>query len=362
MTTKVGAARGTRGSLLVRSVYGSPAVESFVIIAIVTILITRLYLWITDYPQVGSGSLHIAHALYGGALMTVALVVGWLMIGFAARVTAIVAGGIGLGLFLDEIGKFVTKTNDYFYGPSAEIMYICLVVVLVAARLIRDFRHPSVTESLANAAAIAAEGVAHGLPDARRQWAVEFLDRATEQGADPRATAGIRATLDACPPSSDRLRRLRLRVPSLVPGFLRSPRWVSVMGWLMVVTSIVTVVSGALGMFVDGITTARDSVELVFTPPTISNLILFGSGCVTVALALPSLLARCRTTALWPLRFLRAAALIFTTFNALVDFAQQGFGALASLAVGLFTLAVISHHLAVATRERAAVSTDELRI
>ena len=39
------------------------------IIAIVTILVTRLYLELTDYPQVGGKTLHIAHALYGLSLI-----------------------------------------------------------------------------------------------------------------------------------------------------------------------------------------------------------------------------------------------------------------------------------------------------
>ena len=40
------------------------------------------------------------------------------------RAICVVLSGVWFGLFLDEVGKFVTKNNNYFYGPAAEIMYI----------------------------------------------------------------------------------------------------------------------------------------------------------------------------------------------------------------------------------------------
>lgn len=90
--------------------------------------------------------------------MMLALLTGWLLIGAGARVAAVVMGGVGFGLFLDEVGKFVTKDNDYFYGPAAEIMYILVVVILVGARVLRDFRPLTGRECLASAAVIAGDG------------------------------------------------------------------------------------------------------------------------------------------------------------------------------------------------------------
>ena len=187
--------RRTRHGAVTRNATGPGAAEAFIIIAIATILITRLYLQLTGYPQVGGGNLHIAHALYGGALMMLALIIGWMMLGLGARVLGVVLGGIGFGLFLDEVGKFVTKDNDYFYGPAAEIMYILVVVILVGARVVRDFRPLSAQECLASAAAIAADGVARGLADRRRELGLSLVERAKGRGS---GQGGCRTVCGRC--------------------------------------------------------------------------------------------------------------------------------------------------------------------
>jgi hypothetical protein len=240
--------RRHRHGVITRSATGPGAAEAFTIIAIATVLITRLYLALTGYPQVGGGDLHIAHALYGGALMMLALLIGWLMLGFGARAACVILGGIGFGLFLDEVGKFVTKNNDYFYGPAAEIMYILVVVVLVGARIVRDFRPLSARECLASAAMVAADGVARGLAARRREIGLGLAERAGAGGADADEVAAVRALLLSADPASDRLHALQERAIRLVPDFLHSPRWVPILGCLIVVGAFLSVVFGALGV------------------------------------------------------------------------------------------------------------------
>ena len=242
----------TRHGTITRSATGPSAAEAFILIAIATILITRLYLQLAGYPQVGGGELHIAHALYGGAFMMLALILSWLALGFGVRMFCVVLGGVGFGLFLDEIGKFVTKSNDYFYGPAAEIMYVLVVVILVGNRVIRDFRPLNAQECLASAAAIAADGVARGLADRRREIGLSLVDRARAGGADAHDADNVRALLVSADHAPDRLYATQQQARRLIPGFLRSPRWVPVVGWLMVLASFLGVVFGALGVALGG--------------------------------------------------------------------------------------------------------------
>lgn len=345
-------------SRVLRSVWGSPSAEAFLVVAIATILLTRLYLELTGYPQVGSGNLHIAHALYGGAAMAVALLIGWLFLGSGARVLTVVLGGIGFGLFLDEVGKFVTKDNDYFYGPAAEIMYIAVVVLLVGSRLTRELRAPTRDEYLANAAAVAADGMVRGLAPHHRTAALLMLDRAAELGAAPADVRDVRALVERAEHREDRMRALRLRAGRLVPGWVGGPWPVLVAGSLMVLSAGLSAILGTVALVTGGVHVDDRSYQLEIDRLTLAGAILYVSALLTLALGLPALLRLRRDGPLWPLRLLRIAALISTMLNALVDFATEGFGALTNVAIGLLTLALISHRITVRLAEIARAAAD----
>jgi hypothetical protein len=110
-----------------------------------SVVLTRIYLQLTGYPQIGRGELHIAHMLWGGLLLFAsALLMLTLANRWAMQLCAILTG-LGVGLFIDEVGKFITKSNDYFYPAAAPIIYgfFLLTVLLylqVRRRESRDAR------------------------------------------------------------------------------------------------------------------------------------------------------------------------------------------------------------------------------
>lgn len=104
--------------------------------AIISLLSTRLFLSIYDYPQLGNGDWHVAHVLWGGLLMFLGMI---LVFGFhGERVKRSAAGifGIGLGWFIDEIGKFLSANNDYFFQPAIVFMYAFFVVFFIIYRYV----------------------------------------------------------------------------------------------------------------------------------------------------------------------------------------------------------------------------------
>ncbi len=88
-----------------------------------SVSLTRLFLDLTGYPQLGSQTLHIAHVLYGGVLLFAASLLPLIYANKWALTWSALLSGLGVGLFIDEVGKFITQTNDYFYPAAAPIIY-----------------------------------------------------------------------------------------------------------------------------------------------------------------------------------------------------------------------------------------------
>ncbi len=97
--------------------------------AVFTILAIRGFLAVTGYPQLGGDSLHIAHMLWGGLFMLVSIIILLYLHGHRAKIAGAFIGGIGFGFFIDELGKFITNDNDYFYQPTAMLIYILFILL-----------------------------------------------------------------------------------------------------------------------------------------------------------------------------------------------------------------------------------------
>lgn len=101
---------------------------------------TRLFLTLTGFPQLGSGGLHIAHVLWGGLFLFVAALLPVIFVNEWIFPLSALISGFGIGLFIDEVGKFVTANNDYFYPSAAPIIYVFFLIVVLFSFQIRRRR------------------------------------------------------------------------------------------------------------------------------------------------------------------------------------------------------------------------------
>lgn len=125
--------------------------DPFLIASIFSVLLIRFFLHATNFPQIGTGSFHIAHMLWGGFFMLIAIV---LFAGFLNRPIhklATVIGGIGFGAFIDELGKYTTADNNYFFEPAIAMIYVVFIVLYLAIRFINKNRKLQSKEYLLNA-------------------------------------------------------------------------------------------------------------------------------------------------------------------------------------------------------------------
>ena len=185
---------GRRSSTLgARAFDMGPLLDTVMVCAVGTILLIRTELWLTNYPQLGGSGLHIAHLLWGGLGMLVAIVLLVSFLSPAVRRTASILGGIGLGFFIDELGKFLTADNNYFFKPTAAIIYIFFIVFYLVARALQRRRPASPQEYLVNALELAKDAAIGGMDEDERLRALRFLEHADQ--SDP-AVAPLRTLLE----------------------------------------------------------------------------------------------------------------------------------------------------------------------
>ena len=226
--------------LFVRTMYVWRDLERFLIIAVATILVVRSVLSAMGWPQLGGGPIHFAHLLWGGLGMVIALVLFMSMEARIWRVLAVLAAGIGFGLFIDELGKFITSDNNYFFRPAIAIVYVVFVVLVLAARFISRGVALSPQSALVNAFDLSKEAVMNDMNEMQRADALRMLDRADQ--SDPivqQLRAMVEGMKDLPAGAPGWLLRLRASAGRVYDRMVAG-RWFTVafVGWFAVLTLV----------------------------------------------------------------------------------------------------------------------------
>jgi len=150
-----------------------------------SVSLTRLILELTGYPQLGNSTLHIAHVLYGGVILYVASLLPLLYANRWTYTWTAILSGVGVGLFIDEVGKFITQTNDYFFPAAAPIIYaFFLLTVLLYQRISRE-PEQDVRGSLYSVVEVLQEVLDHDLEPAEKEEMRTRLNYIMENAKNP---------------------------------------------------------------------------------------------------------------------------------------------------------------------------------
>ncbi|WP_405094106.1 hypothetical protein OG767_01920 [Micromonospora sp. NBC_01392] len=317
-----------------RAIGAAAYLQAFVLSGVVTVLAVRAYLQATNYPQLGGGGLHIAHVLWGGLLLVVGLGIALVFLGGGPRTAGAVVGGVGFGLFIDEVGKFVTARTDYFYAPAAAIIYVAFALLVLLTQAVRGRTgraRLTPAERTANALDLVLSGLPGGLTDRRRIAVLRLV-----QGTGPATEAALAQVLDAVP----------RREPPPVRFWQRGAAWARRLAtwavgrrwlvWPVVVWLVVEPVVTVVAVVVDGVTGALDQEREWGAVLGVSATAL-----VTAVLSLRAawLLRRDRTEAF---RLFKLAILVDLLFGQVFNFTVNQFGAVSAVALDLALLGVVT--------------------
>lgn len=188
-----------------RNIDSAVYLESFLISAVSSILIIRAYLNITGYPQLGNGSFHIAHMLWGGLFMTLAIGLALTFFGKTTLRLAAILGGIGFGTFIDELGKFITSDNNYFFQPTVAVIYVIFILFYLGLQAFEKYAKFTRTEYLVNALEMTKEIIIKDLDPQEKAKVIKFLNKSDQSDEMVKILKDLIHQVDLVQPSEPNL-------------------------------------------------------------------------------------------------------------------------------------------------------------
>jgi hypothetical protein len=334
---------------LVRNVDAGQLLENFFVAAVGTLLAIRVYLAATGYPQVGGHGLHIAHMLWGGLMMLIAIVLMLAVVGKRVQRIASILGGIGFGTFIDELGKFITSNNNYFFRPTIALIYAIFILMFLAFRAIERRRDFPPDVYLANALDRVREAVTHNMDPDDRTRALALLDK-----SDPRdpLVAALRSVLRQAPATAERPRasapaRFLAGARRTYVALVGSRRFGRIIVAIFTLHAIAAVINAAVAIFNDrGATVTGPDISFVETGNLLAAAL--SNGLIVIGVM------RLRMSRLVAYRWFKRGILVSIFLVQFFSFYREELIAVVFLLVDLTLLVTLDF---VISRERSANTT-----
>jgi hypothetical protein len=290
-------------------------------------------------------------------LLALVLLLGGL--GKRTKRIASIVGGAGFGLFLDELGKFVTSDNDYFFQPTIALIYLVFVTLFIAFRAY-ERRTLSPEELLVNAADMIKELILGGATTAEVARSLTLLDRCQAHG--PLAD-GLHAAIEgiACDPD---------RPPSVWSAVaMRAWRmYDDLISWrwfqrAVLVAFTAQAIVGVAGALILGAAAFQDrgiTLDRLAVSPLRELLGIVGPAASIVSLILVLVgVFELRQTRLGAYRWLERSVLVAILVTQVVQFWQDQLAALGGLAWNLFLLSVLRYMVRQEEARGAVAATSD---
>ncbi len=268
---------------LMRNLEATSLLELFFVTSVFSVLGIRFFLALTGYPSFRPGNLHIAHVLLGGVLMMIALVIALAYINKSAYYLVAALGGFGFGAFIDELGKFITGDNDYFYRPAVTLIYLVFVLLYLAIENVVKKPKLSEQEKLVNVLEIAKEVVLEDLDHRERRRALDLLKECSPSDPVTKALQELLNATEAVPiPRPDIYTAAKYRVRRIYRKMVQKSWFVNSVIAFFILQSLLALGLDFFLLYVK--LEWREDLHTVF--PTLSFFDLAGLLSATLAAAL----------------------------------------------------------------------------
>jgi hypothetical protein len=291
--------------------------------------------------------------------MAAALLAALSFLGNRTRLWAALIGGIGFGTFIDEIGKFITRDNDYFFQPSISLIYITFVLIYLAFRDLQLRRTITREEYLVNAINDFEEAIINDLQPEERDRALRYLGAIADKDELIVRLAALIEEASVQPRPHGFTRRIREYVVTGYEAVLaRSDRFG---GLITLFVLQLAINAGTVAWIVLGDLSAGIVADASGQRRGILDFLPMSDWFLLVATVIPAIfvviaviaLPRSRMIAL---RFFHRALLLSICFTEVFLFYRNQAAALIVLAFNLFALASVS--VAIGRETRNLVTRD----
>jgi len=273
-----------------------------------SVVLTRLFLQLAGFPQLGGGELHIAHVLWGGLLLFIAALLPLIFANRWVYTAGAILAGLGVGLFIDEVGKFITQANDYFYPAAAPIIYAFFLLTVMLYVQIRRPQRRNPRAELYRALEAFEEILDHDLEEDEQEELKERLSYVVQHSKDVNLArvaqemfeAVSTGSLQVAPDSQGVAERLLARAQRLEKRLLPRTRAKAVL------------IGGLSGLGVVALVSVGTLVLATLSPGGLDRLVarLVGAGQVTSTAGLNWFLARAASEAVVGILLLSGGVLL----------------------------------------------------
>ncbi len=274
--------------------------------------------------------------------MLVALILLLTFLGRRIQILAALLGGIGFGTFVDELGKFITRDNNYFFQPTVALIYSIFIVLLLSFRGLGRRLYASPEEYVANALELLQEALVHEMNKQEKAKILMLLRASNSPDVRVHLLAEAVERMPVVPrPKTGRLTQMARASRSFVQRFVCSPRFAPLLILFFIGYALLSTLFLLFGV-VNVVALVTRHMTLGFVP-----MALLTSETVSDLLLVIGVLLLRRS----PLRayhWFKGAILVSILFTQVFMFYIQQLGALDELAVNLILLAgldTITHHV-----------------